>query len=461
MKIGELFPGVLAEKTACVFLLRLDPDNPVHWAKSIAGYANGHGGTLFVGVSDNGEASGISIGEIDRAKSLIAAVNERHIFPHARISFMIRSADANAELFVLAANVRHGDAVARYCEGDLSGTANVNGPENVPAAVPADNASGNEITGIKYAHDKWTEYISLCRQYRTDLSAPSPEELKNQGILSKDGYAKSGFIMFSDNYDGADSLICCRLWKGKKKTGKTIESKRFQGSLARVFTEVLAFIERNTRTGWRKTDLGGREEIRSYPERAVREALVNAIAYRDCAISGTQIEVDVYCDRIDIVSPGAWPFPMPYDGSSAGSDPAGRRNTVIAACLKTANLLERGGGFQTMTECYGDCEERLKPVMLIHAGFLVFRLFDREYEDDDRESDIREIDFSGLTDAEKVLELLKEGPKPVRTLQETLSFSNRTHFLREVINPLMAAGDIYRDGNLKSPKAMIRLKGRP
>ncbi len=247
----------------------------------------------------------------------------------------------------------------------------------------------------------------------------------------------------------------------EEKIGKPITSKRFQGSLARVFTEDLAFIERNTRTGWRKTDRGGREEIRSYPERAVRAALVNAIAYRDYALSGTELAVDVYCDRIDIASPGAWLFPMPYDGCPPGSVPHTGRNAVIAACLRTANLMERdGAAFQTMTDCYGDCEERLQPVVMIHAGFMDIRLSDREYEDDDRESDIRETDFSGLTDSEKVLELLKAGLKPVKALQEALGFSNRTYFLRDVINPLMAAGDIYRDGNLKSPRALIRLKGK-
>ena len=119
-----------------------------------------------------------------------------------------------------------------------------------------------------------------------------------------------------------------------------------------------------------------------------------------------------------------------------------------------------GAAFQTMTDCYGDCEERLQPVVMIHAGFMDIILFDREYEDDDRESDIRETDFSGLTDSEKVLELLKAGLKPVKALQEALGFSNRTYFLMDVINPLMAAGDIYRDGNLKSPRALIRLKGK-
>ena len=38
------------------------------------------------------------------------------------------------------------------------------------------------------------------------------KELQNEEIVSKDGYAKSGFIMFSDNYNEDDTMICCRLW---------------------------------------------------------------------------------------------------------------------------------------------------------------------------------------------------------------------------------------------------------
>ena len=65
-------------------------------------------------------------------------------------------------------------------------------------------------------------------------------------------YAKSGFIMFKDDYEGDDSLICCRLWRGKKKTGTVLDSDRFKGSLAEVFQNTLGFIERNTKTGWKK-----------------------------------------------------------------------------------------------------------------------------------------------------------------------------------------------------------------
>lgn len=46
---------------------------------------------MFVGVSNEGEAFGISLDEIDKTKNLIATINDRHIFPHARVQYMLRS----------------------------------------------------------------------------------------------------------------------------------------------------------------------------------------------------------------------------------------------------------------------------------------------------------------------------------------------------------------------------------
>ena len=60
--------------------------------------------------------------------------------------------------------------------------------------------------------------------------------------------------------------------------------------------------------------------------------MVNAIADRDYSISGTQIDVDIYSDRIEIVSPGSWLLPKDYNAYPAGSIPSIRRNAIIAAC---------------------------------------------------------------------------------------------------------------------------------
>ncbi len=464
MHIRELFPDVITEDLDYEYKQVLNPDKPVKWAKTIVGYANGKGGIMFVGVSNEGEAYGISLDEIDKTKNQIATINDRHIFPHARVQYMMRSVDANAEHFVLAVNVIQADSILRYREGDFNETVYIKGDGNTPPASPEEIIAlhkrkfgvDNETTEIKYDEKKWMEYIKVCREYRKDSSVPTIKDLQNEEIVTKNGFAKSGFIMFRDDYDGDDTLICCRLWKEKQKTGTVLDHGRFKGSLAKVFQEAVNFIERNTKTGWKKTQNGGREEVRAYPKEAIREALVNAIAHRDYSIAGTQIDVDIYCDRIEIVSPGSWLLPRSYEEYPLGSIPSIRRNTIIAACLDEANLMERGGtGFQTMIESYIDSDEHLQPVVSIYPGFLNLRLYDRLYEENKTE-----VDYSSLTKVENLIvdKLRTEGPKSVKELQASTKYKSRSQFLAEVLNPLFEADIIYRDGNPKSPTALIKLK---
>lgn len=463
MKINDLYPDVITEDLNYEYKAVLNPENPIKWAKTIIGYANDKGGTLFVGVSNSGEAFGINLEEIDKTKNLIARINDRHIFPHVKVNYMMRSVDAEAEHFVLAVKVMPAESVIRYREGDFNETVYIKGDGNATPATPEDIISlskrkygvDNETSEIKYCERGWKEYIELCKEYRRDKSVPSVKELQNEEIVSKDGYAKSGFIMFSDEYDNDDTMICCRLWKGKNKTGIVLDSSRFRGSLAKVFSNAINFIERNTKSGWHKTENGGREEVRSYPKEAIREALVNAVAHRDYSISGTQIDVDIYSDRIEIVSPGSWLLPKEYKEYPVGSIPSIRRNSIIAACLDVANLMERGGtGFQTMMESYTDCPEDIQPVVSIYPGFLNLRLFDKLYD-----GEAIEIDLEGLSDREKIVAILKaEGSKTTKELQQVLEYNNRSKFLRNVINPLIQSEIIYRDGNPKSPTARLKIK---
>lgn len=463
MKIKDLYPDVITEDLNYEYKAVLNPDNPIKWAKTIIGYANDKGGTMFVGVSNDGEAFGIGLGEIDKTKLLISRINDRNIFPHVKITYMMRSVDDNAERFVLAVKVAPAESVIRYREGDYNETVYVKRDGNATPATPEEIISlskrkygvDNETSEIEYCVKYWTEYIDLCKRYRQDQSVPSVKELQNEEIVSKDGYAKSGFIMFSDDYDRDDTMICCRLWKGKNKTGVVLDSSRLRGSLARVFVDALNFIERNTKTGWHKTENGGREEVRSYPKEAIREALVNAIAHRDYSIAGTQIDVDIYSDRIEIVSPGSWLLPKGYYEYPAGSIPSIRRNSIIAACLDVANLMERGGtGFQTMIEAYKRSPEKIQPVISIYPGFLNLRLYDMLYSEE-----VIELDLEGLSNAEKVISILNmEGSKSVKELQERINYRSRSQFLKDVINPLIESGDIYRDGKPKSPTSRIKIK---
>ena len=399
MRITDLYSDVVSEDIKYEYKAELNPENPVKWAKTIVGYANGDGGILFVGVSNDGEAFGLTLDEVDKTKNLIARINDRNIFPHARIRYMLRSADDKAEKFVLAVSVIPADSVVRYREGDFHETVYIKGDGNTVPATPEEIISlskrkfgvDNETTDVQYREKDWADYLSLCKE--------------------------------------------C--------------------SLVKVFRDSLSFIERNTKSGWRKTEKGGREEVRSYPKAAVREALVNALAHRDYSIAGTQIDVDIYSDRIDIVSPGSWLLPKKYEDYPAGVIPSVRRNAIIAASLDVANLMERGGtGFQAMIDSYEGCADDKQPVVMIYPGFLDLRLFDRLYEEGPVQSDIKE-----MSDSDRIIELLKaEGPKPVKELQAAVGYKSRSRFLKEVINPLIETDVIYRDGNIKSPTSLVKLK---
>lgn len=96
-----------------------------------------------------------------------------------------------------------------------------------------------------------------------------------------------------------------RKWPGfNKDSDEIIDSKEFYGNIIDQLQEAEKFIRNNSHTGLRKTPNGDRN-IWSYPAMAVTEALVNAIVHRDYLnVYMNQIDIDIYKDRIEIVSPG-------------------------------------------------------------------------------------------------------------------------------------------------------------
>ncbi len=461
MKISQIFPEVIGEDLNYEFNATLSEDNPVKWAKTIVAYANSDGGIILVGVSDDGEAFGLDIASIDKLKNQVALENERHIIPKAKISYLLRNVDDKFGAFVLGIKVEPSESLVRYRSGDYKnevfirqdGSTAPASPEDIIALSKRKLETDHEKTDVRYNEHDWSLYLDLCKNNREGNTVPKLKELQSMEVVTPDGYAKSGFLMFENSYDGDDSLVCCRLWQGKNKLGTVLDRGRFKGPLSEVFYKAMAFIARNTKTGWRKTSDGGREELRSYPADAVREGLVNAIAHRDYSIYGTQIDVDIYIDRLEIMSPGSWLLPLPYEKYEADTIPSVRRNTIIVAALDVASLIERSGtGIQTIMNSYKDEPSDKQPCLMIYPGFINLRLFDRLWESDD------ESGFQLLSDSEKVISLLKDGPKFARDLQAVTHYSTRSKFLKEVIDPLLDKGIIVREGNIKSPQSVFKLQ---
>jgi len=120
---------------------------------------------------------------------------------------------------------------------------------------------------------------------------------------------------------------------------------------AGLVEQALAFVQRNTTvTGHLEEGGARREEISAYPQEAVREAIVNALIHRDYLLSGTDIELSIYEDRLEIVSPGRLPNGITTARMLTGCRAA--RNQLIKDVMRDYRYLEHSGmGVRKIVRC--------------------------------------------------------------------------------------------------------------
>lgn len=81
-------------------------------------------------------------------------------------------------------------------------------------------------------------------------------------------------------------------------------------------------------------------ETPAYPPEALRELLVNAVAHRDYNLQGDLIHINIFTDRIEILSPGSLPGPMTLDNLLEARF---SRNPVVLQVLADLGFVERLG----------------------------------------------------------------------------------------------------------------------
>ena len=80
-----------------------------------------------------------------------------------------------------------------------------------------------------------------------------------------------------------------------------------------------------------------------YAQRAVTEALVNALIHRDYIVMGKEIHIDMYDDRVEIVSPGGMFDGKAIQDRDIDTISSARRNPVIADLFHRMRYMERRG----------------------------------------------------------------------------------------------------------------------
>jgi len=348
-----------------------DDVHPQSLAKEIASLANLEGGYILLGVEKDGTVTGLTRLDIEEWVMNICSNNiQPAIIPY----FEIVVWEGDKKIGVITIPEDSPDKPYKALRGSQWVTFVRMGSTSREASREQEQrlyqASGVLRYDIKPAPGSSLKDMDMKRltNYFRDIrgqDCPEQEEIEQWGALlinteimveSRDKAIPTvgGILLFGKNPNRylPQAGISAVAYPGAEKDYEAVERKTIRGPIvARLAGEedivdtglverAIEFVRRNTRS---KSYLvqGRRIDKPDYPEEVIRETIVNAIAHRDYTISGTDIELSIYRDRLEVISPGRLPNTVTIERMKAGCRVS--RNELIKEVLRDYHYVEATG----------------------------------------------------------------------------------------------------------------------
>lgn len=424
---------LISECTAYDFKIMLEEKRPKSWLKSVSAFANGLGGSLFIGVDNDGIVKGLD--DIQRVCETISNKIRDYMDPLPEVEMIPHKTDEGMNVLQLKVNA--GNYTPYYYVGDGQRVAFVRiGYESVPAT--AEHMVRLVLKGSNKTYDSLiTDYrkddnsfIILANEFKKRTEQDwNTKYLLSFGLVTSKGYLTNAGALFSDDCPLWQSRLYCTRWDGKDKSD-AINDAEFTGNIIMLLRESMNFVKSNTRRGWEKLP-DGRKNKPEYAERAVLETMVNHFIHRDYTVMGSEVHLDIYNDRLTVTSPGGMYNGMLIQDLDIKDVSSERRNPILANVMAQLDYMEkRGSGLTRIcneTKALEGYRDELKPKFKstpTQFQTIIFASSDTpnvgEYDGDMSETKLTERQ-------QKILNLIKESPTITgKQMSEILSVSQRT-----------------------------------
>ena len=356
------------EATKLDYKIDLETEKPKSWLKSVSAFANTNGGHIIFGVT-NDTHEPVGFFDPQSVASKIAEYIAGRIAPAPRYELNeVYSDDTEnpcIDVFVLngpnypyyyshervrEAYVRHGDRSELASDTELSNL-----------VLKGRNTTFDALPGHYKLSD--VSFTLLAATYKKESGDDMvlPRDLESFGLVSDDGQITNAGLLFCDQGYLRQSKIVCTRWKGTEKgsvDGDALDDQEYTGaSLISLLSNAESFIRNNSKSPWTIRGMK-REEKSDYPFKAVREVLVNAVIHRDYQLIGSEVHIDMFDDRIEIVSPGGMFNGSRIQDLDLRHIPSIRRNEIISDVFDRLNLMERrGSGIGRILNSYAEFSE--------------------------------------------------------------------------------------------------------
>ena len=451
--------------------------------KEIVAFLNTDGGTVYIGVDDNGNVCGVK--DLDETLKKVADVIENQILPDPR-PFVELGTKFVEQKHVVEIKVKKGNGLYYIKKYGRSA-------QGCYLRIGTTCRSMTEEQ-IRIVHNKYLDATAKITEITCRINHPTFQYLKllltekgftineqtfaeNFHLLTKEGEYNKMAELLADKNEVSIKVV---RFKGKQKAdGIAIRNEYGDKCLLVAMKQAFDYcadVINETHTSFRN---GMRVDTPLFDRTAFREAWFNACLHNNW-VDGTPPAIYIYTDRLEIISTGGLPANLTKEDFFRGvSKPV---NEELAKLFIRLDLMEQTGyGVPRVTQSYGEgAFEFLDFFIRVTIPFA----FEIEFEEEAKNEPVNEpinepvnskdgetVEKTGETvektvgktvekTAEKLIGIIKSNPKvTIKELSSLLNITRRG--VEEQIKSLKDKGIIRRVGSAKGGYWEIRQGNEP
>lgn len=421
------------------------------YLKWICGFANAQGGTIFIGIDDNGNVCDlkdakrlmedipnkvvnymgivveVNLHKKDGLKYIGITIEPNNVPVSYRGKYYYRSGSTMQEL--------NGVALQQFILKKMGRTWD---------DIENDHATINDLdrNAIDYFLRKG---IKAGRINEDEMDSSTQNVLENLNLVNMEGKLKNAaLLLFARNPGRFFTCVEFKIGRFGIDEADLITQDVIEGNIIQMTDRVIEILKTKYLTSLIHYEGMQRIETLEVPENALREILYNAIAHKD--YMGAPIQMRVWDDHIEIWNEGVLPDGITPEILFSKHSSHPRNKNVAYAFFKAGFIESWGRGYKKIRDGFEGVGLPMPIVESVEGGVRV--TFQRNNPNGSQKSSQKGSQKGSQKTSDKILQLIKENPRITRELlAESTDISSR--MVAKYLKTLQEQGILKRIGGRK------------
>jgi predicted HTH transcriptional regulator len=336
-------------------------------AQHLSAFTNNPGGGFLVfGINNNSQFIQLSKTDFETIIHKIGNIARNNLAQPISIEHAILDYKGNAILFIQIPEsaekpvfLRSGDIYDSY-KRSAGSTVKLTRQEIKQLISQSNGTSFEQQVCLREASPddllkqlNYDSYFRLLEKRLPETKTGILQALANDELIVQNGnkwdITNLGAILFANDINNFKELkrkaIRLIVYKGTSRVDAIKEHIEIKG-LASGFESLITYIMDQLPAN-EVIEKALRQQVKVFPEKAIREFVANALIHQDFYTTGTSVMIEIFTDRIEITNPG-----IPLVDTNRFIDTAPKsRNEILASLMRRMNICEeRGSGIDRAIE---------------------------------------------------------------------------------------------------------------